>query len=538
MHLASLLPSYWSSFGVTKVVLIECAGVLVLQFWTKYMHYNYKPSIESRFLFGGDAMPVTELTAVKKLKLDLSNYRTMKQADERHAVEAIIAINPDWFWALTESLLDSGYLPTENILVQKGTGARPALVVKEGNRRISALKLIHGIIPIDGLSVPQNIVKSITDLSAAWKRDNLNVPCAIYEPEEAAVVNRIRSLTHGKGEKAGRDDWTAVARARHNRDENGVAEPALDLLEDYLEHGQNHTDHQAQRWAGDYPLSVLEEAMKRIAPRVGASNGPNLAKLYPKIEYRSEVEDIVRDIGLQIIRFDSLRHGDVATDYGIPPDHSPESGGSKGGKAGTKAGAGASGSGTTSGASGGGTKGSGTSTGTNSGGDTKAAAGTSGGKKISAVAIHDPKQVTRTLKKFSPKGLNREKVVSLLIEIKNLKLEKNPIAFCFLLRSMFEISAKAYCTDHKADGLSTTKGGMDKKLAEILRDITRHLTDNNKNQEIQKQLHGALTEIAKPEGILSVTSMNQLVHNPKFAHQPTDIAILFGNVFPLLEAMN
>lgn len=49
-------------------------------------------------------MPITELTPVKKLKLDLSNYRTTKQADERHAVEAIIAIKPDWFWALMESL--------------------------------------------------------------------------------------------------------------------------------------------------------------------------------------------------------------------------------------------------------------------------------------------------------------------------------------------------------------------------------------------------------------------------------------------------
>ena len=35
-----------------------------------------------------------------------------------------------------------------------------------------------------------------------------------------------------------------------------------------------------------------------------------------------------------------------------------------------------------------------------------------------------------------------------------------------------------------------------------------------------------------------VTSMNQLVHNQKFSIQAGDIAGLFGNVFPLLEAMN
>lgn len=473
-------------------------------------------------------MPVSESTPVKKLKLDLANYRTMKQADESHAVEAIIAINPDWFWALTESLLETGYLPTENILVQKGGGTKPSLVVKEGNRRISALKLIHGFIPMDNLPIPQNIISMITGLSSAWKKANINVPCVIYDDSETETVNRIRSLTHGKGEKAGRDGWTAVARARHNRDENGESEPALDILEKYLVHGKNHTDQQAQRWAGDYPLSVLEEAMKRMAVRVGSTNSPDLAKKYPKIKYKSEFDSIIHDIGLHLIRFDALRGRDVAAEYGIPAEVQKSRPGSVAtGKNGVSNNNGDTG-----------TKGGNSGSTTTPSGPQAGAATVTGGKKIAAVAIHDPKQVTRALKKFTPKGLHREKVVSLLIEIRNLKLDKNPIAFCFLLRSMFEISAKAYCLDHKQDGLSATKNGADKKLVEMLKEITSHLTRQNKDQEVQRKLHGALTEIAKPEGILSVTSMNQLVHNPKFAHQPSDIAILFGNVFPLLDAMN
>jgi hypothetical protein len=512
-------------------------------YWRNFvLHFpddNWFPWVQFPFLWG-DEMPVTELVLVRQLKLDLANYRTMKQADERHAVEAIIAINPDWFWALFESLLDTGYLPTENILVQKGSEAKPKLVVKEGNRRISAMKLIHGIIPMDGLPVPQNIVKRVVDLPAEWKRANSKVPCAVYEPEEADTVNRVRSLTHGKGEKAGRDGWTAVARARHSRDENGVAEPALDLLEKYLEHGKNHNEQQAQRWAGDYHLTVLDEAMKRIATRLGAASGPDLARLYPKVKHRVEFENIMRDIGLRTIGFEAIRNRDVATQYGIPPDPAKAAGGAKpAGKAGAPTGGTSGGNGATAGGGTAGKTGTGAAAGAGTTSGAKAAdPATTGGRKVAAVAIQDPKQVARTLKKFSPKGVNREKVVSLLVEIRNLKLEKNPIAFCFLLRSIFEISAKAYCTDHKAAGLSTTKNGTDRKLVDVLRDITGHLTGNNQDQEAQKRLHGALTEIAKPEGILSVTSMNQLVHNPKFAHQPSDIAILFGNVFPLLEAMN
>lgn len=86
-------------------------------------------------------MPITIPVSVEELKLDLNNFRTVPQSKETTAVHTMISIAPDRFWALAESLLDDGYLPTENIIVLK---AGEDLVVKEGNRRIGALKLIFG----------------------------------------------------------------------------------------------------------------------------------------------------------------------------------------------------------------------------------------------------------------------------------------------------------------------------------------------------------------------------------------------------------
>ena len=153
--------------------------------------------------------------------------------------------------------------------------------------------------------------------------------------------------------------------------------------------------------------------------------------------------------------------------------------------------------------------------------------------------MRDPKAVKATVKSFTPRGPDREKVVLLRNEIRALNLKNNPLAFCFLVRSMFEISAKAYCAEHGAKaGLSTKKNGKDRPLVDILRDITKHLTKDKTDKERTKQLHGAMTELARPEGLLSVTSMNQLVHNPKFSVTTGDVCQLFGNIFPLLEAMN
>lgn len=117
------------------------------------------------------------------------------------------------------------------------------------------------------------------------------------------------------------------------------------------------------------------------------------------------------------------------------------------------------------------------------------------------------------------------------------------MAFCFLLRSMFELSAKAYCDDHVASGgpSATKADGEERRLVDILRDIVKHmvaLPTGKEDKAKQKQLHGALTELASPDSILSVTSMNNLVHNPKFSIRTSDISGMFGNIFPLLEAMN
>lgn len=459
-------------------------------------------------------MPTTAPLSVKELKLDLKNFRTVPQPNEANAIAALVSINPDWFWALMESLLSDGYHPTENILVLAGGKSGTDMEVKEGNRRIAALKLIYGYASRPPITLPTHIEAQITNLNDEWKNTNRFVPCAVYQQGEAEVVDRIVQLTHGKGEKAGRDKWGALPRARHNRDRNGASEPGLDLLEKYLKHGQNITPAQKQRWAGQYNLSVLDEAAKRLAPRMGLASSRDLADSYPKIKFRPALENVLHAIGSEMVGFEEVRTADFAVADGIPAPTNQTS--------------------STTASSGSG-QGQGTSSSTQ-----KGSTSSKGTAKRKAVSIDDPRAVSRALRKFAPVGNNREKVVKLLEEAKNLNVGKYPLAFCFLLRSMFEISAKAFCLDHtKSGGPSMTKtGGEERKLVEVLKDITKYLTNNNKNKVMVRALHGAMTDLGNPTGLLSVTSMNQLVHHPKFVIDGRSVSTVFANIFPLLEEMN
>ena len=483
-------------------------------------------------------MGTTKQIKVADLRIDLTNYRTIHQPDEEHATNALISIHPNYFWGLMESLLDDGYDPTENIVVLKVGGE---LVVKEGNRRTASLKLLHGL--TKNIELPGHIQDRIETLPNRWKAENETVPCVVYPAKDAAFVDKLVARTHAKGDTAGRDKWNSVATARYARDQLKKSEPGLDMLESYLANGKNLNPQQAERWSGEYFLTVLNEALQKLAPILKGKGAAELASSYPS-KNKKLFDGILFDIGTGTLGFKQIRNASQAwvTTYGLTvPTPGGNQSGRSSGSSGT-GGAGTGGAGTGGAGTGGaGTGGAGTGGAGTGGAGSAGAAGANGkGSSTKAHPSNDPKSVRKKLTSFKIKGAGRDKIATLLIEIRNLKIDTHPHAFCFLLRSLFELSAKAYCVDHKKSGgpALKKKDGSDKSLADLLRDIVNHLTSNGADKSQVKVLHGPMTELAKKDGLLSVTSMNQLVHHPSFSVSPPDICILFGNVFPLLEAMN
>lgn len=473
-------------------------------------------------------MPSTTAKLVSDLTLDLSNFRTPHQSSESAALKAMIASKPKAFWALMESLLDDGFLPTENIIVLEKGGK---LIVKEGNRRVAALKLVLGQLRPTGIDIPEDIEVKLSAFDAKSKAKFEKVPCATYAEKEAETVDKIVSLTHGKDEAAGRTKWNAVAKARHNRDHSKQSETGLDLLEIYLKSGGNLSDEEKVSWGGEYPLTMLDETVQKLAPRLGLAKGAEVVALYPTKLKPAQVkglEKLLHDIGTEVVSYNYIRDTtiDPFAKYGFAL---PQQGGS------------GTGGGASSGTSGGGASGAGGSTGSSSG---------SGGAKASkpppnkpkAIAHNDPRSVIKALQELQINGNGRGKIEDLRREAVRLELRKTPLAFCFVLRSIFELSAKAYCDDHKPTGPKAVKAdGSDQRLVTVLDDIVKHMVASlpqNEQMQKTKRLHGPMAEIAKPNGLLSVTSMNQLIHSQSFSLVASDISVLFHRVLPLLEDMN
>lgn len=420
----------------------------------------------------------TRLLPVRDLAIDLNNFRTVVQPNELEATKAMISISPDYFWGLMESLLEDGYLPTENIVVLENSSGK--YDVKEGNRRVASIKIMLGLIDKKDLGLPQQISDKINGLPKEFISAISAIPCAVYQQSEASIVDKIVANTHGKAEKAGRDAWEAVARARHNRDKNGQAETALDLLEKYLLHATNCTQEQKDRWAGKYRLTVLDEAIKRIATRFSVQSSPDLVRSYLALPLRKQLDDVIYAIGMETLTFPGIRESDdFALRFGIPPLNQPPANTSA---AATATSGGVSGAAPTRGGPTGGGLTSGAGTNPNSAASNNSSAGAAGsggaisgaraGGRVSTSATNDEKSVRKSLRELKLYGPNRAKIDTLRKEMLKLKLQDNPIAFCFLLRSVFEISAKVYCQDHASQPNSpkaVKADGNDRSLSDVLR---------------------------------------------------------------------
>jgi hypothetical protein len=237
-------------------------------------------------------MPTLNHIPVSDLRLDLTNYRTIPQKDELSAIQAMITMDSAHFWGLMESLIDDGFTPTENLIVL--TTPKAEFVVKEGNRRASVMKLCMGLVSTVDMDIPQALQIKLNNLSSDWLTENASIPCAVFSIAEEKDVKKIVSRVHAKLDPASRVKWESIAKARFNRD-IGEQVPGLDMFDKFLNLSKELAPTQAQKWAGDYPITILDAAIQKLAPRLGYKSSRELSDGYPAAVNHRKAIDLIMD---------------------------------------------------------------------------------------------------------------------------------------------------------------------------------------------------------------------------------------------------
>lgn len=237
-------------------------------------------------------MSTIKRISLKNLLLDESNPRIKAVKSQSACLQAIYDDKPEQFKKLLNSIIEKGYFKGENILVVRYPNKTSKYIVMEGNRRISALKLLHNDArEIKKSKASKDLRKYIAKFPAEVKEETKSVYCTIYETDELnSLYNEI--ATRHLSNQTSRLDWPPVRKAKRDRDINNVYSPALELIEKYLvEHPENTVG-----WELSYPITILDDYLKPLAKFLGYSDAKQLANVYPDETTKSTIDKLMVDI--------------------------------------------------------------------------------------------------------------------------------------------------------------------------------------------------------------------------------------------------
>jgi hypothetical protein len=170
------------------------------------------------------------MTKFETLRLDEKNYRTGPVNGQREAIQAIIADQKQKLVNLAKDILEmDGLSPGEPLWVYREISTGDYVVV-EGNRRVTALKLMDNPLLADGTPLEKEFRALATRFAANPIRQ---VTATVFPSYEAAAPwRRRRHLSSGSG--VGLEGWKTLAKARADRDHGEKARRVLSVIE-YLQ---------------------------------------------------------------------------------------------------------------------------------------------------------------------------------------------------------------------------------------------------------------------------------------------------------------
>ncbi|MEB6348659.1 hypothetical protein MXM68_26075 [Klebsiella pneumoniae] len=148
---------------------------------------------------------------INKLLLDVDNPRFPTSAEnQRDAIAKMLELQYDRIYRLAKDIAAKGLDPSENILVYPSEDEDGFFIVAEGNRRVTALKLLLS----PKLAPSEKAQKAFEKLKITQPKDIKIIDnCVVFDDDD---YEHWVNLKHtGQNGGVGRVEWTATEKARH-----------------------------------------------------------------------------------------------------------------------------------------------------------------------------------------------------------------------------------------------------------------------------------------------------------------------------------
>jgi len=175
---------------------------------------------------------VNESIKLSLLLLNIENPRFDLGENQRDVVQKMIEDQGDKLYRLAEHIVKHGLNPSELAIVTPSEREDGRYEVLEGNRRVTALKILTTPSLIDVKY--KSLTNKIKKLSTAFKKRGIkNVPCVIFDdPKEATKWIKLKHTGQNGG--VGTVEWDNQQQARYDAKTEGKAPNSAIQIIDYL----------------------------------------------------------------------------------------------------------------------------------------------------------------------------------------------------------------------------------------------------------------------------------------------------------------
>ena len=156
--------------------------------------------------------------SIDELLLDRENPRLGTTGSQSDALAGIIMLNPEYFRNLMASIRDDGLDPGDSLYVVRSEDNSRDFIVLEGNRRLSALKVLNNPDLLAGTNLANSMTKPLVREATGFDRTTVEpIRCVRFDDREDAN-DWIRRRHTGVAGGEGRIRWKPLDIQRFSND--------------------------------------------------------------------------------------------------------------------------------------------------------------------------------------------------------------------------------------------------------------------------------------------------------------------------------
>lgn len=242
---------------------------------------------------------------IEELELDLKNPRFDGLTNQREALEKIVLSQGAKLVNLAEDIVFNGMSPAHRMLVMRATGrGNKGFVVMDGNRRLSALRVLANPAVLDGMTGLGDItVRKLRKLAKDFDLDAIQPLDVFVCKSEAEARHWIEAIHTGENDGRGVVGWDGIATARY-RGKN----TSLKVLEFVKATGKLDANELAA--LERFPITNLDRLLgtREVREKLGLTlEGGDILSDLPQTELLRPLKKMVSDLALKKVTVADLK---------------------------------------------------------------------------------------------------------------------------------------------------------------------------------------------------------------------------------------